>query len=221
MASSGTTARAPPRRRTPRPNAPHWLNFRPSLARARRLPQRSRKASAKGEDDRTVEEKATFGRGLKGINEFYGARKTTVLLVDTELPPGPKTNCSKQYLERGWCLMECMFADCSKVPRFKFTTRRHLTEARNELLELRPDMRLENKKPEEGNFTVEADREIMKVLTFMAQVITHKLDRGGSFGLLDAKDFEEKGMLRGQSVEEIVKEDSKVKRGESLDARRV
>ena len=122
------------------------------------------------------------------------------------------------YFDRGWCLMECMFADCSKVPRFKFTTRRHLTEARNELLELRPDMRLENKKPEEGNFTVEADREIMKVLTFMAQVITHKLDRGGSFGLLDAKDFEEKGTLRGQSVEEIVKEDSKVKRGESLDA---
>ena len=122
------------------------------------------------------------------------------------------------YFDRGWCLMECMFADCSKVPRFKFTTRRHLTEARNELLELRPDMRLENKKPEEGNFTVEADREIMKVLTFMAQVITHKLDRGGSFGLLDAKDFEEKGMLRGQSVEEIVKEDSKVKRGESLDS---
>ena len=62
------------------------------------------------------------------------------------------------YFDRGWCLMECMFADCSKVPRFKFTTRRHLTEARNELLELRPDMRLENKKPEEGNFTVEDRR---------------------------------------------------------------
>ena len=42
------------------------------------------------------------------------------------------------YFDRGWCLMECMFADCSKVPRFKFTTRRHLTEARNELLQLRP-----------------------------------------------------------------------------------
>ena len=76
-----------------------------SLARARRLPQRSREASAKGEDDRTAEEKATFGRGLKGINEFYGHQLTTVLLVDDELPPGPKTN-SKQYLERGWCLME-------------------------------------------------------------------------------------------------------------------
>ena len=75
------------------------------LSRARRLPQRSREASAKGEDDRTAEEKATFGRGLKGINEFYGHIHTTVLLVDTELPEGPKTN-SKQYLERGWCLME-------------------------------------------------------------------------------------------------------------------
>ena len=78
---------------------------RPSLARARRLPQRSREASAKGEDDRTAEEKATFGRGLKGINEFYGNFHTTVLLVDTELPPGPKTN-SQQYIKRGWCLME-------------------------------------------------------------------------------------------------------------------
>ena len=78
---------------------------RPSLSRARRLPQRSREASAKGEDDRTAEEKATFGRGLKGINEFYGHQRTDVLLVDTELPPGPKTN-SQQYLKRGWCLME-------------------------------------------------------------------------------------------------------------------
>ena len=78
---------------------------RPSLSRARRLPQRSREASAKGEDDRTAEEKATFGRGLKGINEFYGNQQTYVLLVDDELPPGPKTN-SQQYLERGWCLME-------------------------------------------------------------------------------------------------------------------
>ena len=42
---------------------------------------------------------------MKGINEFYGQQRTRVLLVDTELPAGPKTN-SKQYLERGWCLME-------------------------------------------------------------------------------------------------------------------
>ena len=84
---------------------PTGLTPRPSLSRAHRLPQRSREASAKGEDDRTAEEKATFGRGLKGINEFYGNFHTKVLLVDTELPPGPKTN-SKQYLKRGWCLME-------------------------------------------------------------------------------------------------------------------
>ena len=96
------------RRRVVEPAAqftPHRPHPRPSLSRARRLPQRSREASAKGEDDRTAEEKATFGRGLKGINEFYGNFHTKVLLVDDELPPGPKTN-SKQYLERGWCLME-------------------------------------------------------------------------------------------------------------------
>ena len=74
------------------------------LSRPHRLPQRSREASAKGEDDRTAEEKATFGRGLKGINEWYGHQRTTVLLVDDELPPGPKTN-SQQYIKRGWCLM--------------------------------------------------------------------------------------------------------------------
>ena len=77
----------------------------PLFSRRHRLPQRSREASAKGEDDRTAEEKATFGRGLKGINEFYGHIHTKVLLVDTELPPGPKTN-SQQYIKRGWCLME-------------------------------------------------------------------------------------------------------------------
>ena len=74
-------------------------------SRARRLPQKSREASAKGEDDRSADEKATFDRGLKGINEFYGNFHTTVLLVDTELPEGPKTN-SQQYIKRGWCLME-------------------------------------------------------------------------------------------------------------------
>ena len=42
---------------------------------------------------------------MKGINEWYGCRLTTVLLVDDELPPGPKTN-SQQYIKRGWCLME-------------------------------------------------------------------------------------------------------------------
>ena len=88
-----------------RPNAHLTGSTLAPLSRPHRPPQRSREASAKSEDDRTAEEKATFGRGLKGINEFYGHQSTKVLLVDTELPSGPKTN-SKQYLERGWCLME-------------------------------------------------------------------------------------------------------------------
>ena len=50
---------------------------------------------------------------MKGINEFYGHIHTAVLLVDTELPPGPKTN-SKQYIKRGWCLMEKRLASLVK-----------------------------------------------------------------------------------------------------------
>ena len=94
------------RRRAVEPAAKYTPPASPSpLSRARRLPQRSHEASAKGEDDRSAEEKATFGHGLKGINEFYGNFHTTVLLVDTELPEGPKTN-SQSYLKRGWCMME-------------------------------------------------------------------------------------------------------------------
>lgn len=44
------------------------------------------------------------------------------------------------YFDRGWCLMECMFADASKTPRYIFTKE-------NQLKELLPDMRLENKTP--------------------------------------------------------------------------
>ena len=66
---------------------------------------------------------------MKGINEFYGHIWTTVLLVDTELPEGPKTN-SKQYIKRGWCLMECMFADASKTPRYIFTKNNQLEQLR-------------------------------------------------------------------------------------------
>ena len=39
------------------------------------------------------------------IRDRYGCALTTVLLVDDELPLGPKTN-SQQYIKRGWCLME-------------------------------------------------------------------------------------------------------------------
>ena len=44
------------------------------------------------------------------------------------------------YFDRGWCLMECMFADASKTPRYIFTKE-------NTLKVLTPDMKLENKTP--------------------------------------------------------------------------
>jgi len=66
------------------------------------MPQRSRGSA---EDDRTPEEKATFDRSLKAINLWYGHPKTHVLLVDTDLPAGEKTN-TQPYEGRGWCQME-------------------------------------------------------------------------------------------------------------------
>ena len=41
------------------------------------------------------------------------------------------------YFDRGWCLMVHV-RRLLEGPALKFTTRRHLTEARNELWELRP-----------------------------------------------------------------------------------
>ena len=82
--------------------------------------------------------------------------------------------------DRGWCLMECMFADPSKVPRFIFTKA-------NSLQELSPDMKLENKAPTDGSFTVESDRAIMKVLALVANTITARIDRGGTFSVLSSK----------------------------------
>merc|ERR1740117_1405419 len=66
------------------------------------MPQRSRGSA---EDDRTPEELATFKRSLQAINLWYGHPKTHVLLVDTDLPAGEKTN-TQPYEGRGWCQME-------------------------------------------------------------------------------------------------------------------
>ena len=85
------------------------------------------------------------------------------------------------YFDRGWCLMECMFADCSKTPRYIFSKE-------DVLKVLTPDMKLENKTPTEGSFTVESDRAIMKVLSLVANSITAKIDRGGTFSVLAVKD---------------------------------
>ena len=81
------------------------------------------------------------------------------------------------YFDRGWCLMECMFADASKTPRYIFTKQ-------NELKGLTPNMRLESKMPTEGSFTVESDRAIMKVLSLVANAITAKIDRGAALSVL-------------------------------------
>merc|ERR1740130_1023094 len=66
------------------------------------MPQRSRGSPV---DDRTPEELAIFGRSLKGINLWYGNPEPHVLLVDTPLPEGEKTN-TQPYKGRGWCIME-------------------------------------------------------------------------------------------------------------------
>lgn len=76
------------------------------------------------------------------------------------------------YFDRGWCLMECLFADASKVPRFLMT-------AQGELRPMAAEDRVQLKRPNQGNFTVEADRKIMHELEAMAQLITSQLERGG------------------------------------------
>merc|ERR1712185_583186 len=86
------------------------------------------------------------------------------------------------YFDRGWCLMECLFADSSKVPRFIY---RHLEREEGELGELSVEERLQLKKPHEGCFTVESDREVMELLELLAVVITGKLERGQLMEELD------------------------------------
>ena len=88
------------------------------------------------------------------------------------------------YFNRGWCLMECMFADAAKAPRYTLTKD-------NELKPMDINMRLECKVPAEGSFTVESDREIMKVLESMAVMITMRLDRGITFN--GVSEYKEQG----------------------------
>ena len=75
------------------------------------LPQKDRE----GKDDRTEEMIARFKRALKGINAWYGHRKTNVVLVKTPLPTGHKYTNTQPYEGRGWCyaenLMSCIVKD--------------------------------------------------------------------------------------------------------------
>ena len=49
------------------------------------------------------------------LNAWYAHRKTHVLQVDTPLPKGDYTNL-REYLERGWCEMECAPPPSSPPP---------------------------------------------------------------------------------------------------------
>ena len=101
------------------------------------------------------------------------------------------------YFDRGWCLMECLFADSCKVPRFIYK--------QGELASLCVEDRLALKKPHQGTFTVESDREIMELLELLATVITGKLERGALMEELDGSH-----MAAGVDKEHEIKEKSEV-----------
>ena len=69
------------------------------------------------------------------------------------------------YFNRGWCLLECLYADTSKVPRFLMTAGGHLRP-------MVAEDRLNLKRPNQGSFTVESDRAFMRNLEAVAQVIS-------------------------------------------------
>ena len=80
------------------------------------------------------------------------------------------------YFDRGWCLMECVYADASKVPRFLMT-------AAGELKPMVAEDRVELKRPHQGSFTVESDRDFMRNLEAAAQSISSQMERGMKIGL--------------------------------------
>ena len=55
-------------------------------------------------DDRTPYQLARFGKGLKGINVWYGAQFTTTLVCDFEMSAGAEN--SAPIDKRGWCIFE-------------------------------------------------------------------------------------------------------------------
>ncbi len=77
----------------------------------------------------------------------------------------------EDYFGRGWCLMECTFADASKVKRYLMSTT-------GKLGAMTAEHRLGLKAPRLGNFTVESDRNVMQLLELLAKMITSRLERG-------------------------------------------
>ena len=76
------------------------------------------------------------------------------------------------YFGRGWCLLECLYADTSKVPRY-------LMSGTGELRPMVAEDRVGLKRPHQGNFTVETDRAFMRNLEGVAQLVSSQLERGG------------------------------------------
>merc|ERR1711924_583996 len=77
----------------------------------------------------------------------------------------------ESYFDRGWCLLECLYADTSKVPRY-------LMSATGELRPMIAEDRVGLKRPHQGNFTVETDRAFMRNLEGVAQLVSSQLERG-------------------------------------------
>ena len=77
----------------------------------------------------------------------------------------------ESYFERGWCLLECLYADTSKVPRFLMTSG-------GELRPMVAEDRLGLRRPNQGSFTVESDRVFMRNLEAVAQAICSQMERG-------------------------------------------
>ena len=71
------------------------------------LPQRGYTTGySADEDDRTPEQLERFGKGLKGINVWYGHEYTVTLVCDFPMPEGAENDAPIE--KRGWCIMEKM-----------------------------------------------------------------------------------------------------------------
>jgi len=98
------------------------------------------------------------------------------------------------YFDRGWCLMECLFADASKAKRHIY---KHLGLEEGRLESVDIEDRVQTKMPVEGDFTVEKDREKMELLQLLATTITGKLERGCLMEELDGSHQGSKSPVAG------------------------
>ena len=86
------------------------------------LPQRGYTTGFGPTDDRSPEQLARFGEGLKKINVWYGARFTHVLVLNLPLPADAENR--RPVGERGWCAAApamrataCVLCRCIRVQK--------------------------------------------------------------------------------------------------------